>query len=615
MFCPYCGTSGDRKRFCTQCGAALLRNQPPATPVVNAVTKESFVQIDSAPKTGALTGLVLDQKYRLESKLGEGGTGIVYRARRLLIGDSAAVKLLHPDQMGHPKAVERFRREAQIAARLKHENLVNVYDFGVSKEGLIYFVMEIAEGVSLRQMIEDQGKLTETMTAEIMRQVCAAIDDAHRRGVVHRDLKPENILVHTTPRGLQVKVLDFGISAQREIAGCKLTRTGGVIGTPHYMSPEQCKGEELDGRSDIYSLGIVLFEMLTGVVPFNSSTPTAIVVQQVNQTPPPLREINPKISPAVEAIVLHALAKQPGARPQTAGELARDLSAALNRANDSATRPSAVTMRVADPKFDKRPAKTGSTPRRALLLVAALLLLVVAAGGGFSWHLRKSGSGQPVTDNHSATNSQQSSTVSGPAAAPNGNATTPASTEQLQASNDLWEVIPDQTSNTTDAGFAVGSTDQQMALIKSGGQLALNFREGRFFGDGEGADLHVHGPEQELVSYTIFVRDDSAGDWRKIDINRKGFPQGLVGHDMGHHGVRRARQLLIKNDGNTDLSIDAATAVYKDKVSGNGHSHRTPLKKFAANSVTAHQRARFDSKGSRSAPQSAHCRKRRNSDS
>jgi serine/threonine protein kinase len=611
MFCPYCGTSAYKKRFCTRCGAILSQTRASATPAVSDGIKESSVQIHSSQKTGALTGLTLDQKYRLEDLLGAGGTGTVYRARRLFIGDTAAVKILHPDQTAHPNAFERFRREAQIAARLKHENVVYVYDFGVSRDGLVYFVMEFVEGESLRKMIERQGKLDEAAAAEIMRQVCAAMNDAHEQGVVHRDLKPDNILVHTTPRGLQVKVLDFGISARREASDRKLTRSGGVIGTPHYMSPEQCKGAAMDGRSDIYSLGVVLFEMLTGVLPFNSTTPTAIVAQHVNQAAPPLRRINPEISPAVEAVVLRALAKQPEARPQTAGDLARELTEAVKSKNRALSIP-------AHPTFDRKSAKAGSNRKPALLFIAALLLLT--AGGGFWRYWPKSVSGRLSAGSQIVSDPQHSSKLSVPSATPDpiaqdsGSTTpsTPVTPQPLTASADLWEVIPDQTRDTIDAAFALGSADQQMASIKPGGQLALNYREGRFFGEGQGSDLRVHGPDHKQVSYTIFVTDDPDSGWRRIDTNRKGFPQGMIGHDMGHHGVRQARQVMIKNNGNTDLNIDAATAVYKDKVSGERHQSKTPLKAFTAVSVAASKQLRSASDRGRRASHSLCLQKRRN---
>src|SRR5215510_6482135 len=272
MVCPNCRNVSDDERICNQCGVLAS----PLAPTTSASGgAHSPATVSPLLDSGALTGMTLDQKYYLESKLGVGGMGTVYRAGRLRIGDRVAVKVLHPDQMADPHAVERFRREAQTASRLKHPNVVAVYDFCVSSEGLNYQVMELAEGVSLRSLVERQGTLAETDAAEIIRQVCAALDEAHRQGVVHRDIKPQNIVVQTIQKRLQVKVLDFGSAASIDIT-TRLTRNGAVIGTPHYMSPEYCLGEELDGRSDIYSLGIVLFEMLTGVVPFDSPTPTAI---------------------------------------------------------------------------------------------------------------------------------------------------------------------------------------------------------------------------------------------------------------------------------------------------------------------------------------------------
>ncbi|MEP7337135.1 MAG: serine/threonine-protein kinase, partial [Acidobacteriota bacterium] len=256
------------------------------------------------------------------------------RATRLMIGDTVALKVLHAEQVADPNAPERFRREAQAAARLKHPNAVMIHDFGISREGLVYLVMELVEGQSLRQMIGQHGPCTPAIATEIMSQACAALDEAHRQQIVHRDIKPDNIIVKATDRtnggGFRVKVLDFGIAKMRDQAASasSLTQTGSVMGTPHYMSPEQCLGEELDSRSDVYSLGVVLYEMLTGAVPFNATVSTAVAVQHVSQAPPPLRSINPYVPPGVEAAVLQALAKQRDARPQTAGALAQMLAAA-----------------------------------------------------------------------------------------------------------------------------------------------------------------------------------------------------------------------------------------------------------------------------------------------
>src|ERR1051325_3020567 len=215
-----------------------------------------------------LIGVIVAEKYRLEAKLGEGGMGAVYRATRLMIGDEVAVKILHSEQHD-PKASERFRREAQAAARLKHPNAVNIYDFGVTDDGLQYLVMEFLEGESLRKIIKQQGPLPCSTAAEILSQVCAGLDEAHRHHIIHRDIKPDNIIINVTVTGIRVKVLDFGIAKIYDHTASSLTQTGNVLGTPHYMSPEQCIGEELDSRADVYSLGVVLYEMLTGRVPFS----------------------------------------------------------------------------------------------------------------------------------------------------------------------------------------------------------------------------------------------------------------------------------------------------------------------------------------------------------
>lgn len=335
MICPNCATPNDSESmFCLQCGTALQNpNQMPtiqSNSTVSGILSQVSNTASSESNGDALIGHEIDGRYRINAVLGVGGMGTVYRGIRLSIGDEVAIKILHPDQVKVPQAAERFRREAQAAARLKHMNAVTVYDFGVSHEGLFYLVMELVEGESVRNLIKQRGPFTPSAAADVMTQVCAALDEAHRQSIVHRDIKPDNIMVQASAGGLRVKVLDFGIAKLRDQAASNLTQTGSVMGTPHYMSPEQCIGEELDSRSDIYSLGVVLYEMLAGVVPFNSPTSTAVVVQHVNQPPPPLRAMNLSISPAVEAVVMHALEKRREARPQTAGAFAHELNEAVN---------------------------------------------------------------------------------------------------------------------------------------------------------------------------------------------------------------------------------------------------------------------------------------------
>jgi hypothetical protein len=213
------------------------------------------------------------------------------------------------------------------------------------------------------------------------------------------------------------------------------------------------------------------------------------------------------------------------------------------------------------PMFGEAFAKTESGGRRVLLVFGALLLL--AGGGAGLWWYAQKGANEKVA-------AASNSAASNPAAS---NPAAPPSSEVIPAGNKLWELIPDQTGGVADAANALGVADQRMAVINPGGQLALEYRGGKFFGDGHGADLHVYGLEQGRVSYLIFVRNDPAEEWTRIDINRKGFPQGEAGHDMGHHGVRQARQVMIRNDGNADLRIDAVSVKFKDEVQGKGVTH------------------------------------------
>lgn len=334
MNCPGCNTlNSDSALFCRDCGRPLADNpQPPAgtdlllaqpatLPLSNVTTQVSELDL--------LIGTVFDNRYRIDGKLGSGGMGAVYRGTRLLIGDEVAIKLLQPKEVAQHQSIERFQREAQAAARLKHANAVNVYDFGVSSEGIFYLVMELVKGESVRTIIKRRGPFTLTAAAEVVTQVGAALDEAHRQQILHRDIKPDNIMVQPTIDGLRVKVLDFGI-AKLSDDDANLTQTGSVMGTPHYMSPEQCLGEELDSRSDVYSLGVVLYEMLAGVVPFNSPTSTAVVIQHVNQPPPPLHSLNPAIPAGVETVVLRALEKRRELRPSSAGALASELNSAVH---------------------------------------------------------------------------------------------------------------------------------------------------------------------------------------------------------------------------------------------------------------------------------------------
>jgi len=363
-----------------------------ATQAVHAESNsyiKTLQEIDQNQPTDLLIGRTIDHRYFLESRIGGGGMGAVYRAKRLHIGDMAAVKILNPEHSADSKALERFHREAKVGASLRHPNAVMVYDFGVSSDKLTYLVMELIEGKDLRSIIMQKGQIPQTEAANILNQVCAVLDEAHSKNVVHRDLKPENIIVYSTPTGQRVKVLDFGIAALRNFNVDKLTQTGSIVGTPHYMSPEQCMGEELDGRSDIYSLGVILYEMLAGTAPFDSKTPTAIAVQHVNRTPPPLRDLNPNVTPQVEAVVMRALKKLPEERPQTASALAQELFAAVHNHQTIGAGENAAVEQPSETPSLITPGKYRKGGVLAMLMTCLILLSSVVAGFGPWRNFRK----------------------------------------------------------------------------------------------------------------------------------------------------------------------------------------------------------------------------------
>jgi eukaryotic-like serine/threonine-protein kinase len=283
-----------------------------------------------------LLGRVLDSKYRLEEKLGEGGMGTVYRAKHILIDNDVAIKILHSPLVADRQAVARFQREATAAARIKHPNAVGVSDFGKTEDDIVYIVMELFVGKSLRDLLEEQGSFPLERTITIARQVCLALDAAHRSGVVHRDIKPDNIVLDQNVQGDLVKVLDFGIAKLQDGAdgdlAKKLTRQGVIVGSPHYLSPEQCQNIDLDARSDIYSLGIVLYEMLTGDVPFKAATPLGVAMMHATEKPAPPRQHREDIPESIEQVILRALEKNPDNRQQSAIELAQELEQACHDA-------------------------------------------------------------------------------------------------------------------------------------------------------------------------------------------------------------------------------------------------------------------------------------------
>ena len=267
-------------------------------------------------------GEVIADRYEIARPIARGGMADVFVARDQQLDREVAVKILFPEFAIDPNFVERFRREAQHAAMLNHPNIVGVYDYG-RERGTYYIVMEYVEGESLREVLKARGTLAPMQAARITAEIAAGLDFAHRHGTVHRDIKPGNVLI--TPSG-QVKVADFGIAANRADAASGLTQTGAVIGTATYFSPEQAQGYQVDGRSDVYSLGVVLYEMLTGAAPFVAESPVAVAMKHVREAVVPPSHLVADIPPDLERIVMGALTKDPAGRYQSAEELREDLT-------------------------------------------------------------------------------------------------------------------------------------------------------------------------------------------------------------------------------------------------------------------------------------------------
>ena len=390
--CPQCGAEYELdQRFCPKDGTTLRTPGGPHD----------------------LVGSIVADRYHVLRKLGEGGMGQVYLAEHVKMGRRSAVKVMNPGMVHDADAISRFNREAANASRISHPNVAAVYDFGETDEGLIYLAMEFVEGPPLTTLIAQQGRLPPLRAADIARQVADALSAAHDMGIVHRDLKPDNIMVARNRDGSDlVKVVDFGIAKVTGNAAQQVTKTGLVVGTPDYMSPEQLAGDPVDARSDVYALALVTFNMLTGSLPFPSESAQETMILRLTGRPKRLSEMSPDTpwTPGVQTVMDRALARDANDRYQTAAEFARALCRAVDVMPGSAaagatTRMIGAALTASIPETQMAGARehgAGGVPAGATAagkskvpLIAAIATVVVLGGGGAAALMLKGG-GRPL---------------------------------------------------------------------------------------------------------------------------------------------------------------------------------------------------------------------------
>ncbi len=340
-----------------------------------------------------LVGRVLGNRYELVEKIGGGGMAVVYKAKCKLLNRFVAIKILRTDSDMTEDFIKRFKVEAQAAGSLSHPNIVSIYDVG--NEGDInYIVMEYVEGYTLKDVIAQSGKLTWRATVKIASQICAGLEHAHKNHIIHRDIKSQNILVNEE---LVAKVTDFGIA--RASTNSTITMTGNTIGSVHYFSPEQAKGQHTDEKSDIYSLGIVMYEMITGRVPFDADTPVSVALKQIQELPIPPIQYDKDMPVAVNDIIMKALQKEPRLRYQSATEMLKDLQAVLENPQSTVVMDKNIGATTVMPSVTEnmineravKPTKTGDndmgrnkkkTSEKTSILAFFVALIIVAIVSG-----------------------------------------------------------------------------------------------------------------------------------------------------------------------------------------------------------------------------------------
>ena len=354
-----------------------------------------------------LIGKTIDGRYEIEGRLGEGGMGVVYQAKHVVLGKALAMKVLRADVSKDQEIMQRFRQEAQSASAIGSQHIIDISDFGQLPDGATYFIMEYLDGKELTKVIEQEQPIDPARLGHVAKQLCDALGAAHERGIVHRDMKPDNVFL--VKRGKDpdfVKVLDFGI-AKVGGASSKLTKAGQVFGTPHYMSPEQCAGQSVDSRTDVYALGVILYELACGKVPFDADNLMGILTKHIYEQPIPLHQLPPPVDvpPGLEAVILKCLAKSTDQRYQSMAEVKADLEAweagqtpgavmdAVSRSTgghqigphrvDPTGRHSALQVGVGGVPHQGQAAKASCMARAASVVLTPIYLVTWGTSAGF----------------------------------------------------------------------------------------------------------------------------------------------------------------------------------------------------------------------------------------
>jgi len=396
-----------------------------------------------------LVGTKLDGKYEILSVLGTGGMGVVYKGKQELMDRIVAIKMLLAHHLNDTHSVKRFLHEGKATCKLKHPHIITVYDYGVSPQGQPYIVMDFLEGVPLSDQIRKEGQIGVDRSMSIFRQSALALEHAHSQGVIHRDLKPSNIvLIDFDGNKDYVKVVDFGVAKLIEDAGTemqRLTQMGEVCGSPVYMSPEQCQGMPLDPRSDIYSMGIVMYETLTNKLPLLGKTLVETMHKHIMEAPTPFSESRPDlyIPERVEQVIFKALSKNPEDRQQSMKELALEIDMAIPKRGKSFTISSfSETEQKQKPPADKK---------KVAVVAIAVIVGVIAVGGAIGFFALQGQNKQSTTKTPIATPSQPDNSTPGKATA--------STDTKLEASEKSNGSSATPTNSTSDNGIQVKATD------------------------------------------------------------------------------------------------------------------------------------------------------------